>query len=65
MVSRFGGTRIPGGGLEKTVGTDALKVALRLRVPGQGTDLFHLDQLDLCRDMERRRFIDRAARKRA
>jgi len=49
------------GGLEKTVGTDALKVALRLRVPGQGTDLFHLDQLDLCRDMERRRFIDRAA----
>jgi len=49
------------GGLEKTVGTDALKVALRLRVPGQGADLFHLDQLDLCRDMERRRFIDRAA----
>jgi hypothetical protein len=49
------------GGLEKTLGTDALKVALRLRVPGQGADLFHLDQLDLCRDLERRRFIERAA----
>jgi len=55
------------GGLEKTVGTDALKVTLRLRVSvgpsgsDQGTALFHLDQLDLCRDAERRRFIERAA----
>jgi DNA primase catalytic core len=49
------------GGLEKTVGTDALKVALRLRVTSPGADLFHLDQLDLCRDLERRRFIERAA----
>jgi len=44
-------------GLEKTLGTDALKVALRLR---QG-ERFHLDSVDLCRDAERRRFIERAA----
>ena len=44
-------------GLEKTLGTDALKIALRLR-PGER---FHLDQVDLCRDAERRRFIERAA----
>ncbi len=51
------------GGLEKTVGTDALKVTLRLRVSvgPSGEDHFHLDQLDLCRDQERRRFIERAA----
>lgn len=50
-------------GLEKTLGTDALKITLRLRVPiGPGhEDRFHLDQLDLCRDSERRRFIERAA----
>jgi DNA primase len=44
-------------GLEKTVGTDALKIALRLRAG----ERFHLDQIDLCRDMERRRFVERAA----
>jgi len=44
-------------GLEKTLGTDALKVALRLRV----CERFHLDSVDLCRDAERRRFIERAA----
>jgi hypothetical protein len=49
------------GGLEKTIGTDALKITLRLRVLGQGYALFHLDQIDLCRDAERRRFMDRAA----
>ena len=53
-------------GLEKTLGTDALKITLRLRVVGpsgsdQGSALFHLDQIDLCRDQERRRFIERAA----
>ncbi|MGA2436537.1 MAG: hypothetical protein ABSG25_14775, partial [Bryobacteraceae bacterium] len=49
-------------GLEKTPGTDALKVALRLRVGGpSGSDRFHLDQVDLCRDVERRKFIERAA----
>lgn len=45
------------GGLEKTLGTDALKVALRLKVG----DRFHLDSLDLAKDGERRRFIERAA----
>ena len=45
------------GGLEKTLGGDALKIALRLRVG----DRFHLDALDLARDAERRRFVDRAA----
>jgi hypothetical protein len=44
-------------GLEKTLGTDALKVALRLR----HGEHFHLDQVDLSRDGERRRFIERAA----
>ena len=44
-------------GLEKTLGTDALKIALRLR----HGERFHLDSIDLCRDMERRRFIERAA----
>ena len=44
-------------GLEKTLGTDALKVVLRLR----HGESFHLDQVDLCRDIERRRFIERAA----
>ncbi len=43
-------------GLEKTIGSDALKVTLRLRVGGR----FHLDQVDLCRDSERRRFVERA-----
>ena len=45
------------GGLEKTAGTDALKVALRLRV----SERFHLDQIDLARDADRRRFAERAA----
>jgi DNA primase len=43
-------------GLEKTVGTDALKVALRLR----HGERFHLDQVDLARDADRRRFVERA-----
>jgi DNA primase len=45
------------GGLEKTLGTDALKVALRLRCG----ERFHLDSIDLTKDGERRRFIERAA----
>ena len=45
------------GGLEKTLGTDGLKVALRLKVG----DRFHLDSLDLTRDADRRRFVERAA----
>jgi DNA primase len=45
------------GGLGKTLGTEALKVALRLRLG----ERFHLDALDLARDAERRRFVERAA----
>lgn len=45
------------GGLEKTLGTDTLKLTLRLKVG----DRFHLDSLDLAKDGERRRFIERAA----
>jgi DNA primase len=45
------------GGLAKTVGTDGLKVALRVRV----NETMHLDQLDLARDADRRRFIERGA----
>jgi DNA primase len=44
-------------GLERTLGTDALKIALRLR----HGEHFHLDQIDITRDSERRRFIERAA----
>jgi len=45
------------GGLEKTLGSDALKVALRLKA----SERFHLDAIDLARDADRRRFIERAA----
>ncbi len=59
-------------GIEKTLGTDGLKVTLRLRVCSgfqpstfnsqpAVADRFHLDQVDLCRDNERRRFIERAS----
>lgn len=44
-------------GLEKCVGLESLKVTLRL----QWRDYFHADSLDLCRDVERRRFVERAA----
>ena len=44
-------------GLEKTLGTEGLKVALRLRIG----ERFHLDQVDLTRDGERRKFVERAA----
>ena len=45
------------GGLEKNQGLAALKITLRLWC----NDLFHVDQLDLCRDLDRRRFFERAA----
>jgi hypothetical protein len=48
-------------GIEKTVGADHLKVGLRLQVERTGGMFFHLDQVDLVRDIERRRFIERAA----
>ena len=44
-------------GLEKCVGLESLKVTLRL----QWRDYFHGDALDLCRDLDRRRFVERAA----
>jgi DNA primase catalytic core len=44
-------------GLEKTVASDGLKIGLRV----QTGERFHLDQIDLIRDTERRRFIERAA----
>ena len=43
--------------LEKAGSTDALKITLRLRY----VEYLHLDQVDLSRDMERRRFVERAA----
>jgi DNA primase len=52
------------GGLEKTLGGDAIKIALRLRVGSEsqgGEPRFHLDGIDLARDAERRRFVERAA----
>ena len=45
-------------GLEKNNSPESIKITLRLTEPG---GLFHLDALDLCRDNERRRFIERAA----
>jgi len=45
-------------GLEKNNSAESIKITLRLTEPG---GLFHLDALDLCRDTERRRFIERAA----
>jgi DNA primase len=44
------------GGLEKNNSLDVLKVALRVR---HGED-FHLDTIDLAKDNDRRRFIERA-----
>jgi len=44
-------------GLEKANGAESLKITLRLKLG----ERFHLDQVDLCRDAERRRFIERAA----
>ena len=44
-------------GLEKTVSSDGLKIGLRVQIG----ERFHLDQIDLIRDVERRRFMERAA----
>ncbi len=48
-------------GLERNAGLESLKITLRLTFEDQSGPLFHLDTLDLCRDTERRRFIERAA----
>jgi DNA primase catalytic core len=45
------------GGMDKLAAADALKVAVRVRVG----DAFHLDTFDLARDLDRRRFVERAA----
>ena len=45
------------GGLEKNNGLESLKITLRLTCEG----LMHVDSLDLYRDGERRKFIERAA----
>ena len=45
------------GGLEKNNSPEALKITLRVTVDG----LMHVDSLDLYRDGDRRKFIDRAA----
>lgn len=53
----LGDRRYRVGGLTKNGGLDSLKVTLRL----WRDDRFHLDQVDLCKDMDRRRFTERAA----
>ncbi len=45
------------GGLERNAGFDSLKITLRLWCG----ELFHLDNLDLCSDPQRRKFTERAA----
>jgi hypothetical protein len=45
-------------GFDKNPSPEALKITLRLTAPD---GIFHLDALDLCRDSERRRFIERAS----
>ena len=45
-------------GFDKNPSPESLKITLRLTAPD---GIFHLDALDLCRDSERRRFIERAS----
>jgi len=62
-VLKLGSREYRIGGLEKNNSLEVMKITLRLRVvesKGQGSALFHLDSLDLCRDGDRRRFIERA-----
>jgi DNA primase catalytic core len=44
-------------GLDKNHTLEVMKMTLRLMEPG---GLFHLDQVDLCKDQDRRRFCERA-----
>lgn len=46
------------GGLDKNSSLEVIKITLRVSEPG---GLMHIDSLDLYRDGERRKFIDRAA----
>ncbi len=54
---RLGGREYRVGGLDKNNSLEILKVAVRLK---HGED-FHLDSFDMAKDVERRRFIERAA----
>ena len=45
-------------GLDKNHTLEVMKMTLRLMEP---RGLFHLDQVDLCKDLDRRRFCERAA----
>ena len=45
-------------GLNRNQSLEAMKMTLRVMEPG---GLFHLDQVDLCKDGDRRRFCERAA----
>jgi DNA primase catalytic core len=56
-VLRFGDREWLARGLLKNAGLETLKVTLRLSSP----EGLHVDQVDLMRDQERRRFIERAA----
>lgn len=53
----LGDRRYRVGGLAKNTGLDALKVTLRL----WSGERFHVDQVDLCKDIDRRRFCERGA----
>ena len=53
----LGDRRYRVGGLAKNGGLDSLKLTLRL----WAGERFHIDQVDLCRDTDRRRFCERAA----
>lgn len=53
----LGDRRYRVGGLAKNAGLDALKITLRL----WSAERFHVDQIDLCKDMDRRRFCERGA----
>ncbi len=45
-------------GLDKNHSLEVMKMTLRLMEPD---GLFHLDQIDLCKDQDRRRFIERSS----
>ena len=45
-------------GLDRNHSLEVMKMTLRLMEPG---GLFHLDQIDLCKDQDRRRFCERAS----
>ena len=53
----LGDRRYRVGSLVKNAGLDSLKITLRL----WAGERFHVDQVDLCKDQDRRRFCERAA----